>query len=138
MSDDQLFELRTIRARLDTIEHTQEVLVRADVDRIWGPLKAEFEKDRLLAKTFLLVDGSLQQREIVTALNEQGESVSEATVSRKLGKLRGLDLIQLIPRVGLGRVYAPMRVEKILRIKKRVQSILDSDSTRQEVSDGEA
>src|SRR5690348_4731344 len=89
-------ELRLIRMRLDAIEHTQEVLVRADHDRIWPPIEERFNADPLLAEIYLLVDGHRSQRDILAALKAKGITTTEATVSRRFIILRELDLVQLV------------------------------------------
>ncbi len=119
-----LDELRMIRMRLDSIEHTQEVLVRADVDKIWPPVETLFRKDPLLAQVYLLLDGECSQRGVVAALGAKGIEIHEATVSRKLATLRDWDLIQLVDSSGVERIYVPTRLEKILRLKKRVERLL--------------
>src|SRR5205823_13794538 len=82
---DELYnELRTIRSRVESIEKTQEVLVRAERDRILADILPVFEGDVVLARVYLLVDGARSQRQIVTAIAAaSGHGASEATVSRK-------------------------------------------------------
>ena len=47
---DTFAEIRQIRARLDAIEHTQEVLVRAQATEILAQALAAFAEDDLLAR----------------------------------------------------------------------------------------
>ncbi len=123
MSDDHgARELRLIRDRLDVIEHTQEVLVRLEHQAFWSELVSIFDKDPHLAQIFLLADGTRTQREIVAALkaNQSFKGATEATVSRKLDKLRDeLHLVRVIDSKN-GHVHAHLPVVRILGLKRKV------------------
>lgn len=129
MNDDESArELRLIRDRLDVIEHTQEVLVRLQHQLFWDDLIPIFEKDPLLAQVFLLADGTRTQREIVAALkaSNQSKGATEATVSRKLDKLRDdLHLVRVID-AAKGHVYAQLPVVRILGLKRKVTRWVES------------
>lgn len=120
--DESARELRLIRDRLDVIEHTQEVLVRLQHQLFWDDLIPIFEKDPLLAQIFLLADGTRTQREIVATLKDgsQVKGATEATVSRKLDKLRDeLHLLRVID-TAKGHVHAQLPVVRILGLKRKV------------------
>jgi len=123
-------ELRLIRARLDGIEHTQEVLVRTRSEEIWNSLVPSFEKQPLLAHVYLLVDGTRTQNDILAALAEKGllAAGNKATASRTLATLR--DDLHLITVVSSGQtqVHARTAVGRILGLPKRVQRWIDSRS----------
>ena len=73
----------------------QEVLIRAERSQILAEILPLFEKDELLSRVFLLVDGDRGQRQIAQALVDGGHGGSDATVSRKMEILQDLDLITL-------------------------------------------
>jgi hypothetical protein len=123
-------ELRLIRARLDGIEHTQEILVRARKDEIWKSLASEFEKTPLLAQVYVLVDGLRTQNDIVAALSVKGLVApnNKATVSRVLAALRDdLGLIQVIPSAK-SQVHVHSPVARILNLPRKVQRWLDEQA----------
>ena len=120
--------LLEIRARLDGIEHTQEVLVRTRSEEIWASLVGAFEQRPLLAHVYLLVDGVRTQNEIVAALAEKGliAAGSKGTVSTTLAILRDdLHLVTALPS-GKSQVHARTAVARILGLPKRVQRWVDA------------
>lgn len=125
MGEDPAAELRLIRSRLDAIEHTQEVLVRADGTAIWNEIKSAFVADPLLPRVFLLVDGQRTQRDMVTELANQGlKGATEATVSRKLAILRNdLHLVKIVD-TNKGNVHARTGVDRILNLQKKVDRLV--------------
>lgn len=125
MSDEVYNELRTIRSRVESIEKTQEVLVRAEADRILASLLPQFQADRVLGEVYLRVDGTKGQRQIVLALKDAGvPGASEATVSRKMDALRDMDLVELVDRTSFGNIYAKTQIERLLRLSKHVKQVL--------------
>jgi DNA-binding transcriptional ArsR family regulator len=127
MTDDTIYnELRVIRSRIESIEKTQEVLVRAERERILAELLPSFEGDLTLCRVYLLVDGARGQRQIAAQLGAAGAvGASEATVSRKLDALRDLDLIELVDRTTAGNIYRKAPVDRLLRLTRQVQQIVD-------------
>lgn len=125
MGEDPAAELRLIRSRLDAIEHTQEVLVRADGTAIWNEIKSAFVADPLLARVYLLVDGQRTQRNMVTELASQGlKGATEATVSRKLAILRNeLHLVKVVD-TNKGNVHARTGIDSILNLQKKVERLI--------------
>jgi Fic family protein len=118
-------ELRTIRSRIDALEQGQQILIRAERERIEASLMPFFEADSALAHIYLQVDGVRGQREIAQALAANGtRGSSEASVSRKLDTLQTLDLVELIDRNKAGKVYRKTSLDRILRLSKKVEKIL--------------
>lgn len=118
---DALNELALIRARIEGIEHTQEVLVRANSKAILEEIDNRFKKDPKLKQTYLLVNGSRRQQDIIRALKDEGVSMSQATVSRKLDILRrDLHLIEVSSRGASGEIYRKAAVDRILGISRRL------------------
>ena len=120
MTDPDLLEMfnqvRTIRSRIEGIESTQQILVRADIERIVPPLLERMRKDKMLAKVYLKVNGKLSQKEIAKALK-----TSDMTVSRKIDSLHQDEhVIVLVDRTGAGKIYDKAPVEKILNLSRRI------------------
>lgn len=120
MTDPDLLEMfnqvRTIRSRIEGIESTQQILVRAEMESIVPPLLDRMRKDPMLAKVYLKIDGKLSQKEIAKAL-----STSDMTVSRKIDTLHQDEhVIVLVDRTGAGKIYDKAPVEKILNLSRRI------------------
>jgi len=131
VSDNVFNELRTIRSRIESIERTQEVLVRAEADRILASILPRFREDLVLGQIYLLVDGIRGQRQITTAMSQAGMTgASEATVSRKLEALRDLDVIELVDRTAAGKIYAKTQVDRLLRLSRQVERIVQGEAKR--------
>lgn len=128
MESDELFaEIRVIRSRIEGIEHTQEILVRAQHKQILPALLEMFENDPTLARIYLLIDGQRSQREVVQALRGQGHEISsEATVSRKIDRLANdLALVDLIDQTRKGKIYRRSAVDRILGLSRLVQKMVN-------------
>lgn len=127
MADDleTFAEIRLIRDRIEDIEQTQELLVRAQGDTILDLIWREMDADTTLSQVYLQVDGTRTQGEIAAALRAAGVSGgSEPTVSRKLERLRELDLVELVAQNRSGKVYRRTRVDRILGVARRLEKRL--------------
>jgi len=123
---DAYAELRTMRARLEGIEHRQEMLVRAHADEILQTIWDFIDKDAMLGEVFLLVDGKRTQLDIVAALKQKGISASQPTVSRKLTKLNiELGLVEIGDRDAAGTVYTKSELDRILHLTPKVERRLN-------------
>jgi DNA-binding transcriptional ArsR family regulator len=119
---DAFSELRAIRARVEGIEHRQEMLVRAHSDEILETVWGYIDKDELLAEVYLLVDGKRTQQDIVAALNRKGSSASQPTVSRRLAKLKNeLGLVEVAERDASGATLRKSDLDKILHLTPKVE-----------------
>ena len=114
-SIDAFDELQQIRIRLDAIEQTQEMLVRANAAEVLADVDRLVATDKTAARAYLLVNGVRTQQEIAVALD-----TSDATVSRRLEKLRDLHLVRLVDRRGAGNVYEKSAADRILRLSHRI------------------
>jgi hypothetical protein len=129
MKDDDFLELfgqiRTIRSRIETIERTQEILVRAEARNIVPALEQAFGADPLLARIYLAVDGTKTQSQILADLKAAGHAASSASVSRKLDRLeKDFHLIDLADRTKAGKIYRKGELERILRLSRRVEKLV--------------
>lgn len=124
MNNDDFLEMfnqvRTIRSRVEGIEQTQMMLVRAEMEKIVPPLIEKMEKDPVLAKVYLHVDGKTPQKKIAEALG-----ISEATVSRRLDKLFKDDhVVVLVDQNASGRIYNKAPVEEVLGLGRIIRKRL--------------
>jgi hypothetical protein len=121
-SIDAFAELRAMRARLEGIEHRQEMLVRAHSDEILAAIWRYVDHDEMLGEVFLLVDGKRTQQDIVSALKTKGITASQPTVSRKLAKLNvELGLVEIGDRDAAGTVYMKSDLDRILHLTSKVE-----------------
>lgn len=119
---DAFAELRAIRARVEGIEHRQEMLVRAHADEILEAIWKEIDADATLAEVYLLVDGKRTQQDFIAALKAKGIAASQPTVSRKLTKLTDeMGLIDVAGRTAAGMTYRKSDLDRILHLTKRVE-----------------
>jgi hypothetical protein len=130
VTDEIYNEIRTIRSRIESIEKGQEVLIRAERGQILAEILPLFEKDALLCRIYLLVDGALGQKQIAQALQDGGFGGSEATVSRKLEILQDHDLIALDDRTAAGKIYRRTQFDRALRLSREIERILKGDARR--------
>jgi DNA-binding transcriptional ArsR family regulator len=116
-------EIAQIHARLEAIEHMQEVLVRAEFEKIEKQIWERMDQDDTLAWVFLLVDGRRSQGDIARSMTSLGaKGASEATVSRKLEILfKDLYLIERGERQGNSNIYKRSTVDRVLGIKRKLE-----------------
>ena len=119
---DAYAELRAMRARLEGIEHRQEMLVRAHRDEILDEIWRYIDADPLIGEVYLRVDGKRTQQDIVAALNKSGITASQPTVSRKLSKLMNeLGLVEIVERDATGATLRKSDLDKILHLTPKVE-----------------
>jgi hypothetical protein len=135
MTSPELYgEIRLIRARLDAIEHTQDVLVRAERKEILPEILDAFARDGLLARIYQLIDGKRTQQQIGTALRSQGlHGDKAAMVSRRLDRLyRDLHLVELVDHGGKGKVYKKNGLDRILGVTRQLERQRGLERKREE------
>lgn len=124
MTDELYNELRVIRSRIESIERGQEVLIRADRKAVLAEILPEFQRDPTLGRIYLLVDGVRGQRQIQQEMTASRFAVSEPTVSRKLDKLKELELVVLDDRTAVGNIYRKTQFDRALRLTREVEQLL--------------
>jgi DNA-binding transcriptional ArsR family regulator len=119
---DAYAELRAMRARLEGIEHRQEMLVRAHRKEILAEIWRYIDADPLIGEVYLVVDGKRTQQAIVEVLNRNGVKVSQPTVSRRLAKLMNeLGLVEIVERDVSGIALRKSDLDKILHLSPKVE-----------------
>jgi hypothetical protein len=116
-------EIRQIRGKIDSVKHTQEVLIRAHREPVEKQIWDRMDNDDVLARVYLLVDGNRTQKDIAKEMQSDGVyGATTSTVSRKLETLReDLDLIELSDHPALGNVYKRTATDRILGIAKTLK-----------------
>ncbi|MEX2323482.1 MAG: hypothetical protein WEA29_06900 [Acidimicrobiia bacterium] len=124
---DAFAELQAIRSRLDGIEHRQEMLVRAQAEEILAAIWTIMDNDPMLAPTYLLVDGSRTQQQIAKELRQGGHPASDASISRKLKRLRNdLGLVELLEHTAAGKAYGKSALDRILNLTPKVEKRVEA------------
>jgi hypothetical protein len=119
---DAYAELRAMRARLEGIEHRQEMLVRAHADEILATVWEYIDNDEVLAEIYLAVDATLTQKQIVEVLNRKGIEINQSNVSRKLKKLMNdLGLVEVSDRDASGAILRKSDLDRILHLTPKVE-----------------
>lgn len=127
--DEDFYELfnqvRSINSRVHSIESTQEMLLRAQAERIVNPFLERLTSDPVLGWVYLEVDGAKSQNDISGALSKRGHPASAPTVSRKLEELeKDWHLIVLKDRTKSGKLYDKGAGERVLGLSRRVERAL--------------
>jgi len=118
---DAYAELRAMRARLEGIEHRQEMLVRAHSEEILATVWEYIDRDEMLAEIFLLVDGTRTQKDILAELSRRGTPVAKGGLSTKLKTLRNeLGLVEISERDATGATLRKSDLDKILHLTTKV------------------
>lgn len=130
-------EIQTIRFRIESIEGTQQLLLRSRASEIRNEIIAEvFDKYANLAAVYLAVDGKRSQAEIVEALVAGGIAIIQPTVSRRLAVLLEEKLVEEVetgPRgVSLRRKDV---VERGLKLSKYLTTTIERDGRRNRDTD---
>lgn len=115
-------DIRTIRYRIESIETTQHLLLRAEAKELLAELLPLFEKDQNLERVYLALDQPRNQTEIIEHLNGLNTGISQPTVSKKLTKLNEEGLIDKVGYGGGGLRWRKKDVvEKVLRLSREIR-----------------
>jgi hypothetical protein len=125
---DAYAELRAMRARLEGIEHRQEMLVRAHSDEILATVWEYVDRDEMLGEIFLLVDGARTQKDILAELSRRGTPIAKGGLSTKLKTLRNeLGLVEISDRDATGATLCKSDLDKILHLTAKVERRLEAN-----------
>jgi len=116
-------EVRQLRAKVDDLGAMTETLVRSQAVDLLARMMKTLEEDETLKATFLAVDGTRSQDEVVAELARLGvKGATAATVSRKIKKLdTRLHLIELADREKKGKIYRRTRLDEILGVSRELE-----------------
>jgi len=115
-------EIRTIRYKIESIETTQQLLLRERAPQLLAEISALFDSTDNLTEVYLAVNRERSQADIVDYLNASGVRVSQPTVSRRMAKLEQEGLIEKVGVGERGVVWGKKEVvEKVLRLSYHLQ-----------------
>ena len=119
---DAFAEIRAIRARVEGIEHRQELIVRAHRDEILSAVWESFDRDFTLAEVYLSVDGKRNQQQNVDDLAVRGIATTQQNVSLKLKKLMiEMALVEVAGKEGGLTIYRKTEVDRIFHLSNKVE-----------------
>jgi hypothetical protein len=120
-------DLLAIHSRLGVIEGKVNLLARAGRDAHMELLKATIEKQPLIGQIYLLLDGKRSQVEIFNALDKNGISTSEMSVSRRLEEMESEHGMTKLVKGGRSKIYArEPEMARLLNLVKKVTGWLES------------
>lgn len=116
---DAFAELVQLRTEMEQVGGMVDALVRYHPE-IKEQVIKEFtkEEDGVMKAIFQLIDGRKTQKEIMTELEACGVITSAPTVTRRIDRLRYLDLIVLVTRKDKSPVYIHSRLSKALGLMR--------------------
>jgi hypothetical protein len=113
-------EIANLRDQVDDMSRSVSAIARRSGVR--EEILEVMEKDVMLTRIFLLVDGRRTQKDIVAALRAAGAGGSPASVSRKIDALvEDWDLIRPTTRNASGIRYVHTSLAKALRIARALE-----------------
>lgn len=90
--------LLAIHSRLGAIEGKVNLVARAERDELLVLLRGAVENQPLIGQIYLLLDGSLSQKEVLARLHESGVDTSIASVSRRMEEMETeLGIADVVP-----------------------------------------
>jgi DNA-binding transcriptional ArsR family regulator len=122
-SDDEIHSaLLAIYSRLDVIEGKVTVVARADRGKLLDALQEVVDKQPLIGKIYLGLDGKKNQDDIVAELDS-----SSSTVSRHMIEMtREHGMIELVKGEGKGKIYRHNReMESVLHLTANIRKWLE-------------
>jgi predicted transcriptional regulator len=116
MSDVMEKDLREIKAKVEGIDKSVDLLVRANRKQIIEDLMAFFGKSKDRVKVFLAMDGEKSVNQIA---NELGMKVQN--VSKRITELDREGLIRFKKLIGHSKIYEQTEKVAILNLKKEIE-----------------
>jgi len=107
-------DVREIKNRIDEIDKSVDLLLRANRRSITTDLMDFFGKSKDRAKVFLVVDGESTVTQIVNKLNP----MKQPNVSTRISELFDEDLIYVKKITNKGKIYEKTKKVKILKLEK--------------------
>lgn len=107
-------DVREIRNRVDGIDKSIDLLLRANRKPITNDLLDFFGKSKDRVKVFLTVDGESTVNQIVNKL----KPMKQPNVSTRISELYDEDLIYVKKTTSKGKVYEKTKKVKILKLEK--------------------
>jgi len=110
-------EIKLIRFKIESIEATQQLLLRKDAGEVVSLIVESMRSRPNLAAVYVALDGTKTQREIAVET-----SLSEPTITRRLRDLAEEGLIEKVKETRAGVVWSKNRtVERGLRLSRELR-----------------
>lgn len=109
-------DVREIRHKVDGIDKSVDLLLRANRKEIVSDLMVFFGKSRDRVKVFLTVDGESTVNDLVKKL----KPMRQPHVSTRIGELLTEDLIYVKKTTSHGKIYDKTTKVKILNLEKEL------------------
>ncbi len=107
-------DVREIKYRVDGIDKSVDLLLRANRKEITKDLLEFFGKSKDRAKVFLAINGERTVNDIVLKL----KPMKQPNVSTRIGELNDEDLIYIKKTTNKGKIYDVTKKVKILNLEK--------------------
>lgn len=111
-------DVRDIRHKVDGIDKSVDLLLRANRKEIVADLMIFFGKSKDRIKVFLAIDGERTVNELVKKL----KPMLQPNVSTRIAELLHEDLIYVKKTTAQGKIYDKTNKVKILNIEKELRS----------------
>ncbi len=116
-------EIQKIRFKIESIEATQQLLMKKEARELLALLLPIFAQHSHLGDVYLAIDGTKSQAEIVEELNQKGVQISQPTVSRRMTTLEEEGLIEQRTAGQRSVIWARKDVvERSLQLSKRLRT----------------
>jgi DNA-binding MarR family transcriptional regulator len=116
MSDVMEKDVREIKYKVDGIEKSVDLLLRANRKQIIEDLMAFFGKSKDRVKVFLAIDGEKSVNQIAEELK-----MKDQNVSKRITELEREVLIRVKKTVGHSKIYEQTEKVAILNLRKELQ-----------------
>ncbi len=125
-TQDAFAELVQLRTEMEQVGGMVDALVRYHPE-VKEQILQEFTKsgDDIMKVIFQLIDGRKTQKEIISELKARGIATSGPTVTRRIDRLRYLELISLVTRKDGSPVYIHSRLSKALGLMRKFGKLED-------------
>ncbi len=112
-------DVREIKNRIDGIDKSMDLLLRANRKEITDDILVFFGKSKNRVNVFLAVDGRITVNQIVNKL----KPMKQPNVSTRISELFDEDLIYVKKTTNKGKVYEKTKKVKILNLEKILRNI---------------
>lgn len=112
-------DVREIKNRIDGIDKSMDLLIRANRKEITNDILIFFGKSKDRVNVFLAVDGESTVNQIVNKL----KPMKQPNVSTRISELFDEDLIYVKKTTNKGKIYEKTKKVKILNLEKSLRKI---------------
>jgi DNA-binding transcriptional ArsR family regulator len=119
-SDELFTAIKRIEGRIDSIDFTlEQVLGCLPKEQLWAKIKPVLSQKNV-KRVFLILDTPCSQAQILERLVENGEPISQPTISRCLSKLSEMGIVKVVDVRERESIYAKTAMDRLLDITERL------------------